>query len=161
MPVKPDEIATLIDLFNASSWDELHVEFDGLQLFLSTDPQARLASGPAPVPAVSPVAATVAPAHAAASAPAARSAAASGDVPAHWVAVKAPNLGTFYRSPKPGAAPFVEIGQAVEASTEICLLEVMKLFTAVQAGAGGTVRRICAEDAEMVEHDQILFYIEP
>ncbi|CAH1669278.1 acetyl-CoA carboxylase biotin carboxyl carrier protein [Chelatococcus asaccharovorans] len=165
MPVKSEEIATLIELFNESDWDELHVAIEGLQLFLSTDPNARLYPGsaavtaaPAPAPAISvqPVAVQAPAARLTTPAPAQDEA-----VPAHWVPVKAPNLGTFYRAPKPGAAPFVEIGQAVEASTEICLLEVMKLFTAVQAGTKGTVRRVCVDDAEMVEHGQVLFYIEP
>lgn len=50
--------------------------------------------------------------------------------------VEAPNLGTFYRSPKPGAPPFVEIGQEVQKGAELCLIEVMKLFTSVRAEAG-------------------------
>ena len=78
-----------------------------------------------------------------------------------WTPVTASNLGTFYRSPKPGAAPFVDVGQRVEADTEICLLEVMKLFTSVKAGIAGTVRQISATDAELVEGGQVLFYIEP
>jgi biotin carboxyl carrier protein len=82
------------------------------------------------------------------------------DIAENWIAVKAPNLGTFYRSPKPGADPFVELGDKVSPETEICLLEVMKLFTAVSAGVSGTVRKICAEDAELVEGEQVLFYIE-
>ena len=72
----------------------------------------------------------------------------------------APNLGTFYRSPKPGSPPFVELGQQVAADTEICLLEVMKLFTSVNAGVAGTIMKVCAVDAELVEGDQVLFYIE-
>ena len=91
----------------------------------------------------------------------ARAAAVAQEVPAHWVAVSAPNLGTFYRSPKPGAPPFVEVGMRVEAATDVCLLEVMKLFTTVKAGHGGTVRRVCVNDADMVEHGQTLFYIDP
>jgi acetyl-CoA carboxylase biotin carboxyl carrier protein len=78
-----------------------------------------------------------------------------------WIAVTAPNLGTFYRAPKPGAPPFVEIGQAIEADSEICLIEVMKLFTSVRAGSGGIVRRISAADAQLVEAGQVLFYLEP
>ena len=59
------------------------------------------------------------------------------EAPAHWVAVRAPNLGTFYRAPKPGAAPYVSVGQKVDAETEVCLIEVMKLFTYVLAGVSG------------------------
>ena len=90
---------------------------------------------------------------------AAVAAATSAVVDSAWVAVEAPNLGTFYRSPKPGAAPFVEIGDTVEANTEICLIEVMKLFTSVKAGKAGTVRQICADDAELVEAGRVLFYL--
>jgi len=166
MSVKADDIATLVELFEASNWDELHVEIDGLHLFLSTDPNARLANGAAPQPpaAIAPFA-SVAGAPAPASLPPAaptREATPTGDaVPSNWLPVTAPNLGTFYRAPKPGAAPFVQVGQAVEASTEICLLEVMKLFTAVRAGVSGIVRQICVNDADMVEHGQTLFYVEP
>ena len=163
MTLKADDIAALIEMFAASDWDELHVEIEGLQLFLSTDPQARLASGrgaaqpPATVSAAPP--ATAAPTVSAP--PPAQADVAEGGVPAEWVAVKAPNLGTFYRSPKPGAEPFVGLGQTIDADSEICLLEVMKLFTAVKAGTTGIVRRICVADAELVEGEQILFYIEP
>jgi acetyl-CoA carboxylase biotin carboxyl carrier protein len=164
--MKANEIATLVEMFEASHWDELHVRIDGLHLFLSTDANARFTASGAPQlePATAPLTAR------ARSTPAefvARPKAApkpekeASDASPNWVAVKAPHLGTFYRAPKPGAAPFVEVGQAVEASTEVCLLEVMKLFTAVVAGAKGVVRRICVSDAVLVEFDQILFYVEP
>ena len=81
--------------------------------------------------------------------------------PAHWVAVRAPNLGTFYRAPKPGAVPYVSVGQKVDADTEVCLIEVMKLFTNVLAGVAGTVRQILVGDMELVEYDQPLFLVEP
>jgi acetyl-CoA carboxylase biotin carboxyl carrier protein len=82
-------------------------------------------------------------------------------VPEGLVAVRAPNLGTFYRAPKPGAAPYVEVDQLVEPETEVCLIEVMKLFTPVKAGVRGRVVRICVEDGQMVDYDAPLFYIEP
>ena len=75
--------------------------------------------------------------------------------------MRAPNLGTFYRAPKPGAPPYVKIGQHVDAETELCLIEVMKLFTTVLAGVSGVVRQVLVEDAELVEFDQALFLIEP
>lgn len=77
-----------------------------------------------------------------------------------WTAVIAPNLGTFYRSPKPGSPAFVEVGQSISAGTEVCLIEVMKLFTSVRTEAGGIVRHIAAEDAQLVEGGQPLIYIE-
>lgn len=159
-PIKPEDIEAIIEVFQASDWDELHLEIDGFELFLSNDPAARFGGATergsthvAPPPAPQGMG-HIAP-------PPAPPVAPPSDVPLHWIAVTAPNLGTFYRSPKPGAAPYVDIGQPVEADTEICLIEVMKLFTAVRAGVTGIVRRICAKDAEMVEFGQTLFYIEP
>ena len=165
MAPKATDIAALVELFATSGWDELHVEIDGVQLFLSTDPNASLRgtttaaatlSHAAPVPP----AAAAAPAHVAAPVPMRGSDADMGTVPDTWIAIKAPNLGTFYRAPKPGAPPFVEIGQAVTPATEICLLEVMKLFTTVMAGMSGILRKVCVSDGTMVEFDQVLFYLE-
>lgn len=160
MAPKASDITSLVELFAGSGWDELHVEIDGLHLFLSTDPNARLASGSASLAAAPATSgyATIAPRAPAAEQPAATAPAAA---PAHWVAVRAPNLGTFYQSPKPGAAPFVTIGQSVTQDSEVCLLEVMKLFTTVKAGTTGVVRQVCVQDAAMVEHGTVLFYIEP
>ena len=165
MAPKATDIAALVELFTTSGWDELHVEIDGVQLFLSTDPNASLrgtTTAAAALPRVAPVppAAASAPAHVAATAPMGGGDAYPGAVPDTWIPIKAPNLGTFYRAPKPGAPPFVEIGQAVTPTTEICLLEVMKLFTTVMAGVAGVLRKVCVTDGTMVEFDQVLFYIE-
>jgi len=65
------------------------------------------------------------------------------------------------RSPKPGAPPYVKLGQRIEPMTELCLIEVMKLFTTVFAGVTGVVRQVMVEDSELVEFDQALFLIEP
>ena len=165
MAPKATDIAALVELFTTSGWDELHVEVDGVQLFLSTDPNASLRATTtvaAALPRVAPVppAAASAPAHVAATAPMSGGDAHPGAVLDTWIPIKAPNLGTFYRAPKPGAPPFVEIGQAVTPTTEICLLEVMKLFTTVMAGVAGVLRKVCVTDGTMVEFDQVLFYIE-
>ncbi|MGD9799347.1 MAG: acetyl-CoA carboxylase biotin carboxyl carrier protein subunit [Parvularculaceae bacterium] len=148
MPIKADEIAKLIELFQQSRWDEMHVEIDGMRLFLSTNPNAR------PTPSVVPAALAAPPA------PQTKPTSVATDIPAHWMPVTAPNLGTFYRSPKPGAKPFVEVGDRVGPDSEVCLLEVMKLFTSVKAGAAGVVVRICATDSDLVEGGQVLFYLD-
>jgi acetyl-CoA carboxylase biotin carboxyl carrier protein len=75
--------------------------------------------------------------------------------------VKAPLLGIFYKSPKPGAPPYVEVGSYVGEDDTVCLIEVMKLFTAVKAGLKGRITKICVENAQMVEYEQALFLIEP
>ncbi len=76
-------------------------------------------------------------------------------------AIKAPTLGIFYRSPKPGAPPFVDVGSLVVETDTVCLIEVMKLFNAVKAGVRGRVAKICAENTQMVEYHQTLFLVEP
>jgi acetyl-CoA carboxylase biotin carboxyl carrier protein len=75
--------------------------------------------------------------------------------------VRAPLMGLFYRSPKPGAPPFVEVGTHVTEDTNVCIIEVMKLFTAVKAGAKGRIIKICAENSQLVEYGQALFQIDP
>lgn len=77
--------------------------------------------------------------------------------PANARIVTAPNLGTFYRAPKPGAEPYVEVDAMIAEGDEICLIEVMKLFTAVRAEASGRLYAILAEDGSMVEAGQPLF----
>jgi acetyl-CoA carboxylase biotin carboxyl carrier protein len=76
------------------------------------------------------------------------------------VAIKAPMLGTFYRTPKPGAPPFVEIGAMVDKDDPVCIIEVMKLFNTVKAGLQGRIAKICAEQGQLVEYQQVLFLVE-
>ena len=66
-------------------------------------------------------------------------------------AVRSPMIGTFYRAPQPGAAAFVEIGQAVEPNTTVCIIEVMKLMNSITADAHGTVIQILVDDGAQVE----------
>lgn len=76
------------------------------------------------------------------------------------VEVRAPMLGMFYRSPTPGEAPFVEVGQLVSGNDSIGLIEVMKLFNQVHAGAAGRIIEIPVEDGSLVEYDQVIATIE-
>jgi acetyl-CoA carboxylase biotin carboxyl carrier protein len=75
------------------------------------------------------------------------------------VAIRAPMLGTFYRAPSPGAAPFVEAGQRVRADDTVCLIEVMKLFNSIKAGVDGVVMLILAENGKLVEYNQVLLVV--
>jgi oxaloacetate decarboxylase (Na+ extruding) subunit alpha len=77
------------------------------------------------------------------------------------VRIEAPMVGTFYRAPQPGAAPFVEEGQPVGAGQTLCILEAMKLMNEVKAEFEGIVRAIHVENAEPVEFGQLLFELEP
>jgi acetyl-CoA carboxylase biotin carboxyl carrier protein len=81
--------------------------------------------------------------------------------PEHWVVVRSPMVGTFYRAPVPGAAPFVEVGQAVGPDATVCIIEVMKLMNSIPAGARGVIREILVDDATAVEYGQQLVVLEP
>jgi len=75
------------------------------------------------------------------------------------VAVRAPLPGTFYRAPRPGAAPFIEVGSRVGAETVVGIVETMKLMNSVTAGVDGTVAEICVANAEFAPHGTTLLRI--
>ena len=75
------------------------------------------------------------------------------------VAVRAPLPGTFYRAPRPGAAPFVEVGSRVEADTVIGIVETMKLMNSVHAGVAGVVAGFCVANAEFAAQGAALVRI--
>ena len=78
---------------------------------------------------------------------------------AELVAVRAPLPGTFYRAPRPGAAPFVDVGIRVSADTVIGIVETMKLMNSVHAGVDGTVAEFCVQNAEFAAHGATLLRI--
>jgi acetyl-CoA carboxylase biotin carboxyl carrier protein len=75
------------------------------------------------------------------------------------VAVRAPLPGTFYRAPRPGAAPFVEVGSRVDADTVIGIVETMKLMNSVHAGVAGVVAGFCVANAEFAAQGAALLRI--
>jgi acetyl-CoA carboxylase biotin carboxyl carrier protein len=161
--INASDIEALVRIFDDSNWDELRVVIDGLELYLSKKPgDGHAALGAAPRALGAEALEAAKPARRSAPHPPSREAKADAvEIPPGMVAVRAPNLGTFYRAPKPGAPPYVTIGQTVSPDTEICLIEVMKLFTSVTSGVAGVVRKVLAEDSELVEFDQPLFLIGP
>ena len=148
MTIDRKEVEALIRVFERSDWHDLRLKTDGLKLVLSKDADAAAFGAEAEAAAAS---ATEVP-----PVPAPEEVPADGLVP-----ITAPNLGTFYRAPKPGVAPYVEVGQQVGEATEVCLIEVMKLFTPVRAGISGRIAKACVEDGEMVEFGAPLFLVEP
>ena len=74
--------------------------------------------------------------------------------------VRSPMVGTFYRAPAPGSAPFVEEGQKVKAGDTLCIIEAMKILNQIECESAGTVRRILVENGQPVEYNQPLFVIE-
>lgn len=75
--------------------------------------------------------------------------------------VKAPMVGTFYRSPSPDAKAFVEVGQAVKEGDTICIIEAMKLMNEIEAETSGEVVRVHKESGEPVQYGETLFSIRP
>jgi acetyl-CoA carboxylase biotin carboxyl carrier protein len=152
------DIQEIMRLVEASHFDELVLEADGTKLVLRRG--AAVAQG---LVAASPPALVAAPlAPAALVAPVAQPAASPAAVPAaEGEAVTAPMLGTFYRQPKPGAPPFVEVGMPVEADTVIGIIEVMKLMNTVRAGLKGRVTQIVAADGALVEFGETLIRVQP
>ncbi len=77
------------------------------------------------------------------------------------VPVLAPLVGTFYRASQPGAKPFVNVGDIVEAGQPVCIVEAMKMMNEVVAGESGKVAEIAADNGDWVEFEQVLLYLEP
>ena len=73
--------------------------------------------------------------------------------------VKAPMVGTFYRSPSPDAKPFVEVGQTIKEGQTICIIEAMKLMNEIEADASGVVKAVLVENGQPVEYGQPLFIL--
>jgi acetyl-CoA carboxylase biotin carboxyl carrier protein len=157
----PDNLKTLMEEFTRSGLRELHIRSGTIEVYLSSDseptpssrapvtPQVKVGAPPTPQ-------ATARPKSTQPPAPAKADEAA---LPKGAAIVRAPNLGTFYLSPKPGAAPYVEVGSKVAVGDEVCLIEVMKLFTAVRCEIAGTIHSVLVEDGAMVEADQPLFAV--
>jgi len=78
----------------------------------------------------------------------------------HLVEIPSPMVGTFYRSPSPGADPFVNQGDTVNAGSVLCIIEAMKLMNEIEAEISGRIVKILVEDSDPVEYNQPLFLIE-
>jgi acetyl-CoA carboxylase biotin carboxyl carrier protein len=143
------DLEQIMKLFDQSGFGEMKLEVGDLKLHL------RKSGAGAPAIAAEPAPASPAPV----AAPAVPVAKALPPLGKNETDVLSPLLGVFYRTPKPGEPPFVEVGQAVEANTIIGIVEVMKLMNSVRAGVSGTVVAIHAPNAEMVEFEQPLIRI--
>ena len=73
--------------------------------------------------------------------------------------VRSPMVGTFYRSPSPGAKSFTEVGQSVSAGDTLCIIEAMKLLNEIEADQGGVIKAILVENGQPVEYGEPLFII--
>jgi acetyl-CoA carboxylase biotin carboxyl carrier protein len=142
------DVAEIMRLVEQSGFDSLTLEMDGIKLSLRRggfSEVAETAPGPTQAPTVK------------AAPPVVTAAPAAADPNLHEVT--APLLGTFYRSPKPGAPPFVEVGARVEEETIVAIIEVMKLMNTVRAGVSGTVTEILVADGALAEYGETLLRV--
>jgi acetyl-CoA carboxylase biotin carboxyl carrier protein len=138
--VSREDIDALVEIFESSSWNRLDFVLGDVELHISKSASQS--------------------SHSEVARAAVREASTqAGTKP--LLEIRAPHLATFCRAPKPGAPPYIEIGQEVTADTEVGLLEVMKRFTPLRAGLRGIVREIRVTDSTLVEFGQTLFLVEP
>jgi acetyl-CoA carboxylase biotin carboxyl carrier protein len=147
------DVAEIMRLLEESSFETLSLEIDGVKLSLqrSSTGSAPKASIPSARPSVAP---TEVPR------PGSRAKAPPASQPG-LVEVTSPLLGLFYRSPRPGEPPFVEIGSTVEEDTVIGIVEVMKLMNSVRAGVKGKIVEILCENGTLVEYGDVLLRVRP
>jgi acetyl-CoA carboxylase biotin carboxyl carrier protein len=177
MSFEIDDVLEVLKIIRECKDTELHIDTGDMKLSLTRGKVSSSGAGffspgapaqnPVLVAAAEPVAAPAAPAAqsriAAADKPAPTAIAAKSDAASEegLVPVIANVTSVFYRKPNPEEPPFVEVGDAVEEDTVICLLEVMKGYRQVMAGTRGVVHKICAESNHLVEQGAVLFLIRP
>jgi acetyl-CoA carboxylase biotin carboxyl carrier protein len=156
--MKAKELQELLDFIAKSGLNKVNIETEEFKISVQRDPNTKhvttmaapVAHAPAPVAAApAPVAAPAAPASAAAEAPA-----------GNYKPLKAPMIGTFYRSSGPESPAFVQVGDMVEKGQVICIIEAMKLFNEIEAEESGRIVKALVDNATPVEYDQPLFLIE-
>ena len=166
MELTHEDVAAILDLVARTDVEYLEVEVGGTRIVADRSgattraraavapPTAPPPPPPVPVPAAAPAAAAPAAAPPAAPPP-------PGPAADDLVVVPAPMVGVFYRSPEPGAAPFVDVGVRVEEGATMGLVEVMKMFNGVTAPVSGEVVEVLAGNDEFVEFGQPLFRLRP
>lgn len=153
------DIKAIIDLMKKNSVSEFELEKQDFKIRLKRGMNGGVVGteegGPqvityAPMPAALPASSS-------ATAPAATPAPAT----SNDADIKSPMIGTFYRSPSPDSAAYVEVGTEVNADTVVCIIEAMKVMNEIKAEAKGVITQILIENAKPVEFGQPLFKIRP
>ena len=149
------KVKKLIELLEESNIDELEIKEgeESVRITRNASGGAQLVAAPAAIAAApAPVAAAPAPAAVAES-----SEAATPELSGH--VIKSPMVGTFYRSPSPTSAPFIEVGQTVKVGDVLCIVEAMKMMNQIEADKSGTIEAILVDDGQPLEFDQPLITI--
>jgi acetyl-CoA carboxylase biotin carboxyl carrier protein len=154
--MKAKELQELLDFIAKSGLNKVNIETEEFKISVQRDPNTKhVTTMAAPVAhAPAPVAAAPAPA------PAATAPAAAAPAAGNYKPLKAPMIGTFYRSSGPDAPAFVQVGDMVEKGQVICIIEAMKLFNEIEAEESGRIVKALVDNATPVEYDQPLFLIE-
>ncbi len=153
------QIQELIKFVAKSGVSEVEIEQKDFKITIKTpagkkEVQVLAAQAPVYAPAPTPMAAA-APAPASAPTPVAPAA------DTKYITIKAPMIGTFYRSAGPGKPVFVSVGDEVKKGQPICIIEAMKLFNEIESDIAGKVVKVLVDDAKPVEYDQPLFLVDP
>ena len=149
-----EDIRQILDLVREHELSEFELERDGLKIRVRKD-----ARGPIVVhPAVAPVA-VAAPLPVPAAAPAPAAAAPPIDDSVDLAVVTSPIVGTFYRAPEPGAAPFVDVGGRVHKGQVLCIIEAMKLMNEIESEYEGDIAKVYVENGQPVQYGERLFAI--
>ena len=161
MPLTAKDVAEITRLLEESDFLELRLEHEGFKLTLKRAgaPVSGTDSAAAAHAAAASRAAAALPAGALPAAAELPAAARAATADPALIDVTAPLLGIFYRAPRPGAAPYVEVGSVLEEDTVVGIIEVMKLMNSVRAEVRGTVVEILAADGSAVEQGQVLLRV--
>lgn len=159
-------VKKLVEMLDESSVDSIEISTDkGMKIRISKTPQQRGTVQvappmqiPIPVPAV-PAAVRATPSEGALAV--AEAEAPKPEPKSKLLEVKSPMVGTFYKSPEPGAPAYVTAGARVSKGQILCIIEAMKIMNEIESEFSGVVRDVLVEDAHPVEYGQVLFRIDP
>jgi acetyl-CoA carboxylase biotin carboxyl carrier protein len=149
------DIKAIIDLMKKNSVSEFELEKQDFKIRLKRG-MAGNGSSAEDVPMMTYTPAQALPMVAAVSAAAPPAAPASNEAD-----IKSPMIGTFYRSPSPESAPYIEVGTEVNPETVVCIIEAMKVMNEIKAETKGIVTQVLMENAKPVEFGQPLFKVRP
>lgn len=157
------QIQELIKFVAKSGVSEVEIEQKDFKITIKTpagkkEVPVQVVAQPVALPAAAPAPAAT-PVPAAAPAPAAPAAAPAAE--SKYITIKAPMIGTFYRSAGPGKPVFVNVGDEVKPGKTICIIEAMKLFNEIESDVAGKIVKVLVDDAKPVEYDQPLFLVDP
>ncbi len=153
-----DQLKKILDLVREHELAEFEIEQEGLRLKVRKDSAGSLITLPAAAPANAATVTPPLPAAALLTTPPAAAAPVSADE-VELAVVKSPIVGTFYRSPEPGAASFVEIGSTVKKGQVICIIEAMKLMNEIDSEYDGEIINVYVESGQPVQYGERLFAI--